>query len=302
MIAVGNLVSAVPRGSFWALALVAIPVLGPPAAGQATGGSQAGINVGQGTVASGGSSRTLAQKLEASLGQAVSGPSASSESFELQTGVAWLEPAAGTDRPMVFGTRRGLGAKEGGEIVQVFGFNFTAPGAGAAELLFDGSSASGTLVASNTTITATTPGGTNASGNPLGAVAVEVKNGLGSYSMPAAHVYGPALLRASHAQEAQALALRLLSAPGSSSLLLLGAGQGPALPFPPFDGALELALPVVVLLGPASTDAGQELFVFELPAEPGLAGAVLPLQALSITDLLSPQGSFTNRLAVTVLP
>ena len=280
----------------------ALACLSLPAAGQAIGGSQSGIAIAQATVNAGGLSGSSTARLAAGLGQTVAGPEASSANFVLQEGVVWILPQVTTAGPLVFGVKAESGSKDGGEPTTVFGFNFNSPGAGAADVLFAGAFGSSTQVASNTTITTFTPAGVNAFGNPLAAVPLEVVNNLGSHVVPDAYVYEPALLQQSKAQVGSTFVLRFLGEPQSLLTISLGQSTGTGIPLPPFDGALELSSVLLLLAQSLPSPGGQEFFAFDLPDNPVLVGASVGFQALAVTDLLAPAGSFSNLLSVTILP
>ena len=287
-----------------AFALVALGALAGPAHGaQALSGSESGIAIAQGSVSAGGGSRNSASLyLEATSGQAASGPVATSESYEVHEGIVWVVPKLESSAPIVMGVA-GSGEPDSGESdVSVFGFNFTAPGAGAADVSFGGSFGGNTTVHSNTVISTTVPPGVNEFGNPLGEVSVEVSNALGSYLKPGGHIYKPALVQASLAKVGAKLQLHFLTDPGSILFLAIGESNGAALPVAPLAGALELSKIMLTPVEGEFTPAGAELVTFPVPNEPALAGLGIEFQGLALSNNFLLTGSFTNRLAVAFLP
>jgi hypothetical protein len=151
-------------------------------------------------------------------------------------------------------------------------------------------------------VSTTTPGGVDVFGNPTANVPVSVLNNLGGFNQPDAYVYLPALIQASdHALAGRELKLRVISTPGSFFLLAVGTSiPGFGLPIPPFDGALVIVSNLVPLTGLQFSPTGQDTLFFPLPKQ--LGGKTFEFQAISITDLVGPGGSFTNTVSVAVLP
>lgn len=283
------------------LAVLAAGAMTVPATAQSIGGSESTTSLARAIVGSGGTGAATGGSLEFALAP-VAGPVATSESFTLVPTVVWTEPLLGTDGPVLFGSVPPAGAAAGGEVVVLRGLNFTATGAGITDVTFAGQAANAVTVLGPSTIQATTPAGVDGFGNPLGAVEIELSNGLGSASgrddflfTPAVHLYSPAQL-------GDPLAVRLRTAPGALAFLWFGVDLGgpPPIPLPGFDGSVALLLAQTVVAAGAFLPTGELTVPLAVPDQPSLAGAVLDFQGLAITDLFGPAGSFTNVLDVPI--
>lgn len=292
--------------------LLALPLLASLVAGLAAGlataqsssGSETRIALSQSALVGGGTSTSVSLTVEAGIGQPAVGARATSESFAVTSGVVATEPIVGTSEPLVFGTRAASGTKEGDDVVTIYGLNFTEPGAGAAAVQFDGVHAFPVAVVSNTRISARTPAGLDALGNPKAMAPVRVTNALGAANAGQGFLYTPALVQETPAQIGRVFRFHLWAEPLTFHVVAFG-GAIPILPFSlnPFDGKLALATNPVLLTQLALTTSGYARYEFLLPDQPSLVGKSLQLQALAITDVIPPlAGSFTNVLTVPFHP
>jgi len=232
-----------------------------------------------------------------------SGPLASSESFTALS--AALDDGTLTGgRPMVAGVSAGLGTKDGGTLVDVFGFGFTDPGAGLTTVEFDGIPAPVVFVVGNTRIGARTPVGVNQHGNPLGSVDVDVTNDLGSSSADDGFLFLPALTAGDPARVGGFADVYVHSDPGSFVLVVYGVtSPGTALPVEGLDGALEFVTgywPLSTFMFSATGTVGISIPV---PDDASLIGFAAQMQGV-VVDAVVPAvtGAFTNVLPVVLQP
>ncbi len=275
----------------------------PPSWAQASAGSDTVIVLTQSLMSGAGVSTSPSNTLQAGIAQPGSGGLAVSPSFKLFNGVVPVLPSLGTNRPIVFGVREGYGDKNGGQTVTLAGMNFTAPGAGAAVVRFDGDIAFPATVTSNTTISANVPAGTNGLANPKGAVDVEVSNSLGSSTAGDGWRYTPALAQYTAAQTGKPFQFHVVSEPGSLYVVAFGGAlPGFTIPLPPFTGMLNLPTNPVLFTTVLFSPNGHSAVKAFVPDIPAIVGKSIFFQAISITDTVPPLGgSFTNVLPVLLL-
>ncbi len=284
-------------------ALVALAALGSAQ----VAGSQSAFAIAQraasnagGTATSAGG--TFAGTLESHLGLAPGGGTSSAAFVSLVDGVVGVAPAITTSAPLVFGVSPGFGSKTGVELVDVFGFNFTAAGAGANTAEFGDRQALAVQTLSNTRLAVTTPSGVSFGGNPKTPATVEVTNGNGTAGATDAFRYLPALLAPELAAIDASLELGVHHVPNTVALLVAGTSSpGLSLLVFPFEGSLELFVNPIVL-GVVAAPTGQSTITFSVPDSPNLIGKKIELQALAVTDLVVPLGAFTNAVALTFVP
>ena len=286
-----------------AVALVLAPGVAGVAAGQ-TSGSESGLVMAQGLAGAGGDSVSVANnKAYASLGQPLTGVPSESANFKMHSSVSFVVPEVITTGPILAGVRPGAGGFQGGQIADVFGFNFTEPAAGPLDVAFDGVLGGSTVVVTNLQASTVTPLGVGPLGNPKAAVTVDLANLLGTHSDDTGYAYVPALVEESLAVVGGTIQLQLLTFPGDSYFLVHGKSvPGVGIPLAPYDGALEVLLNVQVLASFAPTAGGTSLFQINIPNDPVLAGGILEFQALSVTDFLSGNAGFSNRREVHLHP
>ena len=283
-------------------ALLGLSLLAPAAPAQAPlAGSESQVVIAPVTPAGTGYAASEQYQGHLVAGLLPSGAPASSPSYVLEVAVVGTEAALSPSSPLVFGTSPDAGGKHGGEPVAVLGFDLDDT-TGAVNVLFGSSPATvGSL--SNTAVQVTTPPGANAFGNPLGSVDVAVTNGLGTGTGVGVFAYTPALLQASPARVGQDLVLHLRIPAGSVHQVVFGqSAPGIAVPIPPLGGALELIQDLVTLVPLQLSATGDESYPLPIPANPALVGVQAEFQAVAIANLLTVEGSFTNRLVVPIEP
>jgi len=272
---------------------------------QSIGASESGVIVASGVMATAGFGLSgSGGEWTGSGGQPLAGEEASSDNYIVRSGVVWTPATVGTSQPMVFGVRPGGGAKGGGNNATVFGYNFSAPGAGFPFVEFVDGVGAGTAVVGNTELTTTVPAGISALGNPLAISNISLSNNHGDDDEPGVYNYLPALLQATpHAILGGPLKLRTIGTPGGFYTIVFG-GTIPNTGFPvaPYDGQLEILLNVNFLIGFASLPAtGIHTLPLTLPDDPSLSGLSVKFQALAFNDLSLATGSFSNLLTVDLL-
>lgn len=276
-----------------------------PSAAQSTAASESGVVLAQGTAASGGASigSVTGGQTSSSVGQPATGSIATSSNYIVHTGVALQIPAYSGNQPLVTGIREGFSPSGGGDVVSVFGFRFTAPGAGVTTGSLGGAFAPTTVV-SSTKIDLTPPAGTGPLGNALTELEVEIDNAHGSSAVPAALSYTPALLAANAPQLGEHFKLRVHGEAGGFFVLVFGKSvPGFGISVSPFGGQLETVLNLLVLspsLQPLPNGYGDT--VIDMPSNPPLAGVTMEFQAIVFDDATFATGAWTNRLASPILP
>ena len=265
-------------------------------------GSETRIDAGRDVVSGGGLGISASFFAESAIGNAVWAHAASSANFSAAGGVVWIEAPLGDGPPVVFQTVAPSGDKDGGDVVSVLGFNFTAGGAGSPTVEFGGSAASGVSVVSNTRLTATTPSGLDVNQNPLGPVAVGVANGLGNGSASDAFRYLPAVtVNKPVCVGGPYDATVHTTQPGSLAVLVYGIPFPPlTINVPPFEGNFVLVNNFKIMGQIKAAPAGFAEYVFPIPDNPALAGVVLDSQALSIDTFAPVGGSFSNVATITI--
>jgi hypothetical protein len=177
------------------------------------------------------------------------------------------------------------------------------PASGVPLVEFGGSAAAYGGAISAACVEVTTPPGYGAAGNPKGPVDVRVTTALGSSARAGAFAFGPALTLDAPALVGGALDLRLRCEPGSFALLAVGqAVPGISVAIAPFTGALELVVATQALTGLKPAPQGELAYALQVPEDPAIAGIAIDFQALALSSLATPAGSFTNTLEVTLLP
>jgi len=283
-------------------ALLALALAGPTAA-QVPAGSQSNVVIARSTASVVGRTGDAAGAVELGLGQAATGPVMTSASYELDSGVVWTEPSFRTVRPVVLAVDPPTSLATSGATVTVIGMNFDFPGGGLPDVRFGGVSSPSVDVVGSSVMQVDLPSGVDAFGNPLGNAAVEVQNAIGSSQLADGFRFLPALYQLSPAQIGAAFELSLHTQPASVQLLWFGIELGgDPVPTPPYAGAAALyAMPFFVLSG-AFSPTGLRKVAFSIPADPSLAGAEIGFQALGITDLVTPTGSYSNPLTLVLQP
>ncbi len=289
------------------LAAAASLAAGATSHAQSIAGSESNVVLAHGTPSAGGRSTNVVSVLASStVGQMAAGPAATSASYELQTGVSWMIPQVAGDQPIVFGATPSTSTKDGGKLVRIFGYNFTAPGAGALSVLFGGQPSTGTFVLSNLEATTVTPGQVTSLGNPPPSAPLVVATGNGLSGAPdselqASFLYEPALVAVDHAQVGKRLQLHFFSEPGDSLVLVLGQTiPGFGAPVPPLEGSAEVLINPQTIVPFAPMPNGHFGFPINVPNDPVLAGASISLQGVSITSLFPLDGAFSNALTLTI--
>lgn len=289
--------------------LLAVPALlaalaAPPGLAQeGLSGSENHVATGRSTLSGGSRSTSASFAGEIAIGNGGWNQKTSSPSFTATSGVVLAKGPIGDGPPLFFGTVPGLGDKGGGTNTTGFGFALQSPGAGFTQVLFGGTPATNVMVTTNTTVTLTTPQGTNSFGNPLAITPVAVFNGLGISAVADGFNYLPSLTTLEVARLGQDFTMTLTTQTASLAILSIGFPvAGIALPIPGLDGSLEL-LANLSIIGPLSPILGGELdYEFQVPNDPNLVGKTAPFQAVAIDSLNPLDGSFTNVLNVTILP
>lgn len=250
----------------------------------------------------GGTAASVNFSMDAHLGGPALPDAMASASFALEGGVTLSPITLNPSSPLVFGVKEGGGSKDGSPAT-VFGMHFNAPGSGATSAQFAGSAASGLTVASNTTITLTTPVGVNVHGNPLALVDVQVDNALGSSTAEDAYIYEPGMVQDNPARIGQIMQLTMHSELGS----FVGFGLGFSIPgfaiaVPPIEGKLEL-ITGLQMLTPLIPSGGAFSLNVPIPNNPSAVGVVVDFQGIAFSSFAPPvQASWTNMVPVTVVP
>lgn len=275
----------------------AAPQNGPPG----LAGSETTTALAQSTASSGGSAASALTQVEAEIASPALGVAMNSATYKIEPSVVWLVPSLGTDMPIVLGVDPADGLASGGKSVVVRGLNFTELGAGLTTVRFNGVAAASTLVTSDTTIDVTTPPGVDGLGNSVGLTAIGVENAIGSSEASDAFQYLPALELFGPIQVGKAAELSVRTKPGSLLFLFLGFSvPGFGVPAPPFQGKLAITINSTLILSGFPMLTGALNLAAPLPNNPALVGLSVDLQALSVTSVNPPAGSFSNVLNVTL--
>lgn len=268
---------------------------------QAQTGSANYIVLSQDIVAMGGAASSPSYQAEQSVSSVIAGEEQSSPSYSSQDGIPSVEPVLGTDQPIVFGVQPAYGSKNGGEALTIIGANFTAAGAGQADVDFNGAFGSNVVVQSFTTITLDSPVGSDAFGNPLGRVGARVTNALGTTLAPDAFGYTPVLELDGVARVGGApFNIRLVSGPPVFYFLSLGfADPNAFLPVSPFEGSMAI-LSFSKTIKNFAFSPGETAITLAVPDDPSLAGFTVDFQALAIDNPVDLAGSFSNVLPIPI--
>lgn len=291
------------RTELWVGALLAVGLAPYSAAQSPVSGSESSFATARDVPSGGGRAFSLLGQIESSVGHATGGPVVQSESFSFQGSVSWTTGDLPGTGPVVFGVGGGTGTAEGSETESVFGFRFDEPQSSFTVARFGGADAASAVVVSNTVVSTVTPPGPGDFGNPLGLTAVEVENELGSSTAEKSYIFGPALYATDPARLGGTTRVRYVAV--EDTFLALGLGgslPGVAVPIGGIDGALELLSPLILITGLVFSPSGFETFVLPVPDNPQFAGVDVEFQAVSLTALVPLKGSFTNRLAITLVP
>ncbi len=284
------------------IALAAAAAFALPAAAQTAAGAESNVALAHTLVSSGDASSTVNHDAYATLGQTLAGVESTSTNYALQSGVAWIKPQITSNEPIVFAAAT-PGDKDGNENVNIFGYNFLAPGAGNLTVDFGSTMSPATLVTTNTVATTVTPPGLGPLGNPIGDTPVTVTNLHGSHTAEKAFTYLPAMLVDTIATPGGRLEMRLQTHPGDVYFLVMGkSSPGIGATLNPWDGKIEILFNVQLLQALVPVPHGPSLFQLDIPNDPVLGGGVLQFQALSVTSFATNTGSFTNLLKVTIVP
>ena len=237
----------------------------PPAAAQGPAGSESATTISRGVPVAAGVNLDWGlgiSRVEIQVGLPGSLERMESASFRLDPGIVWSEPNVPTAQPIVFGAVPGSGAAAGGDSVKVLGMNFIFQGQPASSVTFGGAASPSVTGVGTTSLTAQTPPGTDAAGNPLGLAEVQV-----GQSHPAdVFVYRPAIAQPSPAQAGKPLELDLYFEPGSITFLVAGVSlPGVTVPIAPLDGALAIISDIVFLVNGGTAPTGFSKVVLPLP-------------------------------------
>lgn len=280
--------------------LPALLTAATPLGAQAVAGGENATAAAQSILASAGVVAGVDRVVEGGLAQTATGEAMSSASYRLESGVVWTSGPLGSDAPLVVGVRPGVGSKDGGEPVTVVGMNLDP--LGAADVAFAGELGSSATVTGSNTISVTTPAGVDLYGNPLAEVPVAVSHALGGHEAADAYAFLPAISVHGDVQVGRGFELSLATEPGALYWVAYGRSMpGSAVTIAPFDGALAVLFHLVVFDGGVSPTGWKKL-PLAVPDEPSLAGAPIDLQLLSITDLNTPAGAFSNSITITPRP
>ena len=235
------------------------------------------------------------------LGLAPSGVTSVSSQHEAHFGTAAIPAQLSPGPPLVFAVEPAAGDKSGIEPVTIRGFNLD-DGSGTAFASLGGVAMFGATT-TNTVLSAVNGPGTNVHGNPLGRVDAEVITAAGSGVGSELFIYTPALTEEAAPSVGQTYLLDLHLPAGSFYQLALGTSvPGVSAPVPPLDGAAEILLGIVQLTGLVPAPANLVTLPLPIPANPGIIGVPIELQAAVLTGLAPLAGTFTNKLATVVTP
>lgn len=223
---------------------------------------------------------------------------ASSQSFTaIGGGVAPIEPWSPTI-PVVLGVVPSAIPAMPTQQLELRGFGFNGL-AVPATVDVAGTSASGSFVASNTSILFTPSTGVNAAGNPLGSATVTVPGAAGLAEL----LVMPSLVQDVPASIGGVFSSMVTSEPGSPYVLILGGpATGTFAQVPPFTGALEVLDGTQVYRIGAIGASGADAIVVAIPNMPHLVGARVSMQALvvDVTVLPALAGAFTNAITFSI--
>lgn len=291
-----------------ALAGAALLAALPAAAVQGSAGTDSGMVLTHEMVSCGGLSLTLSGATAASsLGQPA-GPKASSPNYVLHAGVSWTVPEMVGTNPIVLGARESTVDKDGGQVVEVIGFNFLAPGAGPLNVTFGGQPGTGTTIVSETVALTTAPGSVTALGNPPPVAPLAVSNGNGAsvaHNSPIhpSFAYEPALVRTDHARVGRPVPLHLYTVPGASVILALGQTiPGVGIAVAPIEGKAETLVNVQIAVPLSPVTGDQYTHIVNVPDVPALVGLSITYQGVAFTGLAPLAGAFTNPLTLFIQP
>jgi hypothetical protein len=266
----------------------------PYASSESTVGRLAAI------VAGGGSASSNDFGAEAALAGPPAAARAVSESFVATGGAVTVPASLGAGAPVVLATEPDAGEPAAGAPVRVRGAHLAEAAGGAPTVLF-GAQPAGVLTAQSTAVDLLAPAGLGPAGNPLGATTVEVQTAAGAGALEGGYVYTPALVWSAPPMVGATAEVLFRGEPGAYLFLAYGVSSpGFALPLPPFDGALELALAFPLVGGVPTGADGTLVHAIPIPDSPGLEGVLLELQALAMNTIEPLAGGFTNRLAAAV--
>lgn len=289
--------------SHGAIALAALAVLTPVAAGQTRAGAENSVTPAHSTLTGGESSQSATFSMDGGVGQSGAGAQSASRNFILQSSVVWMEPTIETDNPVVFGTSLAGADQMGGEGLELFGFGFTQTSVFGNEVSFGSEAAPVVMTATNTKLRVRTPPGRNEFLNPLGSVPVTVTNSAGSGIAEGVFAYMPALTQTTPAQVGKPTRFSFYGEPGSYWFLFLGQ------PAPGFEfqvagiaGTVELPIFQGLMVNSQHVPSGYGTADIVMPASPIFAGSKLTLQALIITDIAVFSGAFSNVSSSQVFP
>lgn len=273
--------------------------------GQGMGASESGLFMMQHVGGGGGITLTPQNNSSTTtLGQVGTGPQMNSTNYQLRDGISWGPSLVNSNKPIITGTRVGSGDKDGGDTIQVFGYNLAAAGAGLPTVEFADGFGTNPSIQSNTRIEITTPSAVNPNGNPLGASPVTLTNNHGTFGALYPYLYEPALVNGTLPVLGRPLDLQLTSNPGSINVFVFGQNiSGLGVPLFPFEGAVEILQGFLFLTTAfVPTSSGTDILSLQLPDDPGLAGFPIEFQVLSVDDFSFSSGAWSNRLTLTILP
>ncbi|MEM7310855.1 MAG: sulfatase-like hydrolase/transferase [Planctomycetota bacterium] len=237
------------------------------------------------------------------VGQPAASAVLDSATFQGLGGIPWTTGGIATERPVVFGFSDALGAKEGGEVTSLFGFGLDELStASVLDLDLGGQPVAGLNVLSSTHAQVTTPSGANQHGNPIGAETLSLFTDDGPLVRARSYTYTPAIDLTQTPTLGGEFRLRVAVNPGDTFMLLWSlASTGFAVPIAPIAGKLELIAPTN-LLQPSPSLFGEELVVVPIPPNTSAVGLSIDIQGIAGPLTAPTSASWTNRLAVTLVP
>lgn len=273
----------------------------PQAGSSGVAGSQSVTALAQSTSGTGGTAAGVSSKVEAEVTAAVTGTVMTSTNYRLQTGVVWVEPSLGTQKPVVFGVEPAQGLSTGGLPLTLRGLNFQELGAGATTVSFHGVAATDVVVQNDGTITLTTPPGVDGLGNSIGLADVLVTNSIGSDASANAFMYLPALAMYGPAQVGKFAEIAVRSQANSYLYLFIGGSiPGLGVAAPPFAGSIAITVNRIQAVSAFPMPTGEVVLAIPIPDDPALVGFSIDMQALSITSVSPLAGAFSSPLRVTL--
>lgn len=188
-----------------------------------------------------------------------------------------------------------------GEAVTIYGAGLTGLGPGG--LTFAGVPAASVSTISDRELSAFTPNLTNAFGNPLAAVDVAVQSGPSEAALGDGVISTPAYLQTSPARLDSTFTVTHIGAPGGIGIPSWAAPiPGVVVPLSGIGGAVELAQIFFTYPGETLDADGVSSTVYPIPDKPTLVGQTIYFQSIVVETFVPTVASFTNTVAVEILP